>query len=150
MHFSQRPTNFSMPPKKILLVERVATDASLFSHHHLMKIVFPSSSSTHRRFYERELYPHTEHTCRDEFVLPAHLLPTKKHMTERCSSLVQFISFATIFTTAWQLSYWTARSAGLPDWLVTWHSQTRPITIPTALNVSSENIKVGKFFVVTS
>ena len=25
----------------------------------------------------RELYPNTEHTCGDEFVLPAHLLPTK-------------------------------------------------------------------------
>jgi hypothetical protein len=70
----------------------------------------------------------------------------KKCMTERCSSVVQFISFAAIFTTVWQLSYWTARSAGLPDWLVTWHSQIRPITIPTALTSSSENIKVRKLF----
>jgi hypothetical protein len=41
MHFSQRPTNHLMPPKKIFLVERVATDATLLSRHHHMKIVFP-------------------------------------------------------------------------------------------------------------
>jgi hypothetical protein len=41
MHFSQRPINFLMPPKKLFLVERVATDAPLLSHHHHMKIVFP-------------------------------------------------------------------------------------------------------------
>jgi hypothetical protein len=41
MHFSQRPTNLLMPSAKNVFVERVATDAPLFSHHHRMKIVFP-------------------------------------------------------------------------------------------------------------
>jgi hypothetical protein len=40
MHFSQRPLTFLMPSEKMFLIERVATDAPLFSHHH-MKIVFP-------------------------------------------------------------------------------------------------------------
>ena len=31
-----------------------------------------------------------------------------------------------------------------PEWLVTWHSQTRQITTPPALTVSRENIKVRK------
>ena len=43
-----------------------------------------------------------------------------------------------------------ARSAGLPYWLVTWHSQTRPITTPPALPVSRENIKVRKLFELPS
>ena len=34
----------------------------------------------------------------------------------------------------------------LADWLVTWHSQTPPITTPPALTVSRENIKVRKRF----
>jgi hypothetical protein len=38
---------------------------------------FRTFQSIHRRFYETELYPHTEHTCGDESVLPAHLLHTK-------------------------------------------------------------------------
>jgi hypothetical protein len=41
MQFSQHPTNFLMPPKKIFLVERVATDALLLSRHHHMEIIFP-------------------------------------------------------------------------------------------------------------
>jgi hypothetical protein len=41
MHFSQLPTNFLMPSEKMFLIERVVTDAPLFSHHHHMKIVFP-------------------------------------------------------------------------------------------------------------
>jgi hypothetical protein len=40
----------------------------------------------------------------------------------------------------------TARSAGLPNWLVTWHSQTWPITAPPALTISREKIKVWKLF----
>jgi hypothetical protein len=32
---------FNATKKEILLVERVTTDAPLFSHHHLIKIVFP-------------------------------------------------------------------------------------------------------------
>jgi hypothetical protein len=39
MHISRRPTNFLMPSEKMCLVEHVATDAPLFSRHH-MKIVF--------------------------------------------------------------------------------------------------------------
>ena len=34
----------------------------------------------------------------------------------------------------------------MPDWLVTWHSQTRPITTPPALTVSRKNIKVRELF----
>jgi hypothetical protein len=39
MNFSQHPTNFLMPSEKMFLIERIATDAPLFSHH--MKNVFP-------------------------------------------------------------------------------------------------------------
>jgi len=39
MHFSQRPTNSLMPSGNMFLVECIATDAPLLSHHHHMKIV---------------------------------------------------------------------------------------------------------------
>lgn len=42
--------------------------------HHTSMAIFKHFNPLKDYFYERELYSHTEHTCRDEF---AHLLPTK-------------------------------------------------------------------------
>jgi hypothetical protein len=52
---------------------------------------------------ERTLSPYWAHMQR---WICAPGTPThKKRVTDHCSSLVQFISFTAIFTTAWQLSY---------------------------------------------
>jgi hypothetical protein len=39
------------------------------------------------------------------FVHLIHLLPTKKYITDHCSSVVQFWSFSAMPTASWQLSH---------------------------------------------
>ena len=105
---------------------------------------FRTFQSTHRRFCERELCPHTEGTCGDEFVRPAHLLST-----ESVWPTAFLFGAIRTFRSHIHQSVRTARSADLPDWLVTWLSQTRQITTTPGLAVSRENIKVEKIFSIT-